>query len=1151
MKTTTIPANLRWALALFLLVPASLQAQIVSATFNAVTDVPITASSYTATGQTISFTLNYAPLPGTILTVINNRGSAAIDGTFDNLGQGAAAALSYGGTTYNFVANYHGGPSGNHLTLQWTNSRPAAWGSNVSGQLGFTGAQSNVPVVVNTSGVLAGKTVIGTAAGRSHNLALCSDGFVCAWGDNSFGQLGNSGTIGSSARVAVDTSGTLSGKTVVAVAAGAYHSLALCSDGTLVAWGQNLNGQLGKSGTSNSPVPIGVNTAGALAGKTVVAIAAGAYHNLALCSDGSVCAWGHNIFGQLGNGTTASSTVPVTVIASGALAGKTVIAVAAGAYHSLALCSDGSVYAWGANWYGNLGNNSRIDRWEPVAVDQSAGLAGKSVTALAAGGNHNLALCSDGSVVAWGNNGEGALGITGSSPRTIPVTVTPSGSLVGKTVLRIAAGADHSLAFCSDGTTVAWGYNITGALGNNTTTTSSTPVTVNLSGMPASVKLAAVFSGPYSLHSLGLVGSPIAEPIMTGSATASGTYNSPFSYNITASGSPTSFGASGLPSGLSVNTTTGLISGNPTQTGTFSATVIATNSAGSVTAPLTVTIYKAIATVTLTNLSVTYDGLPKPVTVTTNPANRPVVVTYDGGYVVPGNPGSYSAVATVNDPNYQGSGSGTLVISPAPTTLNANFTSASTVPLTTSIYYPSGATVNLSLNFAPATGSSLTIVKITGMNMIRGTFQNLAQGQSVSLAYGGTTYHFVANYFGGSGRDLVLQWADLRLVGWGYNYNGQLGNGGNATALVPASTNVSGVLAGKTVIAASAADDYSLFLCADGSVASSGGNSSGQLGTSSTTSSLVPVATDTSGCLAGKTIASVAAGSSFALALCSDSTVVGWGYNGSGQLGTGTTDDSLQPIVTATSGALTGKVVVAVSAGDSHALAACSDGSAVAWGYNVYGQLGNGSTNSSSIPVAVTTSGVLAGKTVVAVSAGSYHSLILCSDGTVFACGVNWYGQLGNNSTTASNVPVAVTTSGALSGKTVIAISAGAYHSMALCSDGTLVTWGANWYGQLGNNTTTQNLVPVAVNSFGVLPGKTVKSIGVGAYHCVAICSDGTAATWGYNSNGQLGNNSTTNSLIPVAVNNSGLSPGEIFSRAFSTSQAMHNIGIIAMPAGP
>ena len=429
-----------------------------AASYSFPTDVPVTANGYTATGSTVNFSLNFIPSTGTQLMVVNNTGLGFINGTFSNLAQGQMVPLTYGGLTYNFVANYYGG-SGNDLVLQWANTRVLGWGINAQGQLGNNGtASSLVPVAVNATGALSGKTVLGISESPYHSLALRSDGTVVAWGYGGQGQLGNGGTAQSNVPVTVNTTAgvsALAGKTVIAVSAGSYHSLALCSDGTVAAWGYNASGRLGNNSTTASNVPVAVNTTAgvsALAGKTVVAISAGGDFSLALCSDGSVVAWGYNGQGALGNNTITDSPVPVAVETSGALSGKTLSAIATGGSHNLALCSDGTMVAWGYNGDGELGNNTTTQSNVPVPVVTSGVLFGKTVVSIAAGGNQNLALCSEGTLVSWGSNSQGLLGNNSSLNSSVPVLVNMATALSGKTVVAISGGLDIPLSRSFTGT---------------------------------------------------------------------------------------------------------------------------------------------------------------------------------------------------------------------------------------------------------------------------------------------------------------------------------------------------------------------------------------------------------------------------------------------------------------------------------------------------------------------------------------------------------------------------------------------------------------------------------------------------------------------------------------------------------------------------
>ena len=200
------------------------------------------------------------------------------------------------------------------------------------------------------------------------------------------------------------------------------------------------------------------------------------------------------------------------------------------------------------------------------------------------------------------------------------------------------------------------------------------------------------------------------------------------------------------------------------------------------------------------------------------------------------------------------------------------------------------------------------------------------------------------------------------------------------------------------------------------------------------------------------------------------------------------------------------------------------------------------------MPVAVDQTGVLSGKTVIAIAVGANHSLALCSDGTVAAWGSNFAGQLGNNSSTSSLVPVLVDTTGLLSGKVATAVCAGEDHSLALCSDGTLAAWGNNTAGQFGNSSNTSSFVPAAVTQTGLLSGKTVTAIAAVRASSMAVCSDGTLAVWGLNFAGQLGTNNTTTSYVPVAAITTSLPPGDRFVGvgASSHNQTTHSLGITA-----
>ncbi|MGH7893161.1 MAG: hypothetical protein ACREQL_00750, partial [Candidatus Binatia bacterium] len=339
---------------------------------------------------------------------------------------------------------------------------------------------------------------------------------------------------------------------------------------------------------------------------------------------------------------------------------------------------------------------------------------------------------------------------------------------------------------------------------------------------------------------------------------------------------------------------------------------------------------------------------------------------------------------------------------------------------------------------------------------------------------------------------------------WGANYYGQLGDG-TATYHLTAG-DVSGLTSGVEALAAGSYHTCALMTA--GSAMCWGYNAFGQIGDGTTTTprlTAVYVIGLTSG------VAALAAGNSHTCALTSAGGVKCWGYNGSGQLGDGTTTT---PRLTPTdmSGLTSG--VVALEAGDLHTCALTSAGGVKCWGDNGNGQLGDG-TQTPRL-TAVDVSGLMSGVTAVAV--GSYHTCALTSAGGVRCWGDNTFGQLGDG-TTATPRLTAVDVSGLTSG--VTAVAAGSYHTCALTSAGGVKCWGYNGNGQLGDGTTTTPRV-TAVDVSGLTSGVT--AVAAGIYHTCALTNAGGVKCWGYNGDGELGDGTQTPALTPIDV--SGLTSG-------------------------
>jgi len=353
--------------------------------------------------------------------------------------------------------NFYGFPQSNvaatlHTVYLKNDGTVWAWGSNSNGQLG-NGTTIDRHVPAQVSG-LSGMTAI--AAGSNFTVALKNDGTVWAWGGNSNGQLGNGTT--TDIYIPAQVSG-LSGMT--AIAAGNNFTVALKNDGTIWTWGGNSNGQLGIGTTTDSYTPVLVSGS-----NSIIAIAAGYNHTVALTNIGVVWAWGGNSNGQLCNGTTTDTNIPGVVGGS-----NSVMAIAAGNAFTVALQSvqlDSRVWACGSNNNGQLGVGTTTDIYTPVQV---SGMSSAGAIGIAAGYDHAVAMKTDGTVWAWGGNSSGQLGNGTTTGSLTPVQV---GGMSGVTA--VAAGQKDTVALKIDSTVWAWGYNFYGQLGNNSTTDSYIPV---------------------------------------------------------------------------------------------------------------------------------------------------------------------------------------------------------------------------------------------------------------------------------------------------------------------------------------------------------------------------------------------------------------------------------------------------------------------------------------------------------------------------------------------------------------------------------------------------------------------------------------------------------------------------------------------------
>ena len=337
-----------------------------------------------------------------------------------------------------------------HTVAIKSNGNLWAWGWNQYGQLGYI-ATYYVPAQVGLD-----RDWASVSAGDNHTVDIKSNGSLWGWGDN------NLYAIGGTARVQYVPAQVGSSKDWAAVSASYLNTTAIKSDGSLWAWGWNQYGQLGLGDTTdrNTPTQLGTGTDWA-------AVSAGHEHRMAIKKDGSLWAWGRNGNGQLGLGDHASRDTPVQV---GLSKDWTVIAVGGNNVdeHTMAIKSDGSLWAWGSNKYGQLGFGDQNNRNLPTRVG-----AANDWAAVAASEASTMAIKKDGSLWAWGWNGNGQLGLGDHNNRNAPTRVGAANDWA-----TVSAGIKHTMAIKSDGSLWSWGFNGNGQLGLGDTTDRNAPVRV-------------------------------------------------------------------------------------------------------------------------------------------------------------------------------------------------------------------------------------------------------------------------------------------------------------------------------------------------------------------------------------------------------------------------------------------------------------------------------------------------------------------------------------------------------------------------------------------------------------------------------------------------------------------------------------------------
>jgi alpha-tubulin suppressor-like RCC1 family protein len=922
--------------------------------------------------------------------------------------------------------------------------------------------------------VVGNHSFIQVAANLTTAYALKADGTAWALGNNGNGQLGDRSTANKSSPISVHGAHSF-----IQVAAGSYTGYALKADGSVWSWGAGANGALGDftATSKSSPVSVvGNHSFVFIVGGYGSATGAAAYC-LGRKADGTVWGWGNNSEGQLGNSLTTSVSSPVSVVGN-----HSFVMIDAKGRNGIGLKSDGTLWIWGGGgFYGELANGKRggANYSSPIPI-----VTQDLFVQVCAGWYHSFGLKSDGSAWGWGNNQSGQIGDFTQTTRSNPTSVLGNHSFV-----QVRCGGQSTYALKSNGTAWAWGYNSSGRLGNRSTTNTSSPISVH--GDHSFIALYGGTNAGYGLKSNGTAwgwGVNTAGELGDNSLTSRSSPVSVVGNHSFIALAPAKSHVIGVKADGTVwawgSGIKGRLGNNNIITTSSPISVIGAHS------------FVAIGAGTNSETSMAFktDGQiwtwgPY------NLGNNIAMIDYSSPTVIDNNL-SFKEVSTGGASSYALRSDGTIYSWGQNDAGQLGY----------------GGTVDTESPAQVSSIASYVSIHVGAKHVLARGADNIARvwGQNTSGQLG--TMIDVLNYptpyalglnnpvrVHAGPQNAFIHMNNGLVWAIGYGADGALGDnitGSTTTKSIP--TLVAG---NHSFVKISAGYNGCAALKADGTCWGWGGNAQGQLGNLTATAQSSPISV-----LGNHSFIDIirAQSSSGVYGLKSDGTLWAWGNGGVGQLGRGDYVSQSSPI-----SVIGNHSFISVSTRTSHVLAVKADGSIWAWGGNSFYESGvDAFAINRSSPVSVAND-----HSFVSITMGNVHTAALKPDETSWYWGYGANGQLGDNSTNSKSYPYQGATSG---NHRFVQLATYLSTSFGLKSNGTVWSFGSGSSGILGNNTSG-----TAVSSpVSVVGNHSFISISVGV-NAMALKADGTAWGWGYNGTGAtslIGNMSATNTSSPVSV---------------------------------
>ena len=950
--------------------------------------------------------------------------------------------------------------------------------------------------------------------GNGFSFVIEADGSVYAFGRNDYGQLGDGTLTERWSAVNITDKFTLDpGERIIVIKGGYNHSIALSNHGNVFTFGSNAYGQLGKCALDYSSLPMDITSRLSLnPGETIVAVAANTYYSIALSSDGNLYAWGYNQYGQFGIGTTGIADCIPQIISGYLLLeeGEDIIAFAAGDNHLVVLTSMNRVLSSGQNLYGQLGNNSTTD--SDSFVDISAAIALEpedNLAGVSAGSRFSLVYTESGRVFVWGANDHSQLG-TGESTSVshlTPYEITANFNLQsGETFIKILTDYHSAHALTTNQRFFVWGYDGNCCLGLGDCINQPLP-TLNEPDY--------ILEDNEYIVGIGRNREVIYVITSHGRVYSAGReLHGSLGYEVEGDFAPDFGLIPGLGTFLPTDSTSIVFNSvldlpEPEREG---HTFLGWYSDSLFLVPFTEVTMPAYDF----NLYARWEINQYTISFTENGGSDVDDITQDYGTLV-------------TEPTSPTRTAFTFIGWYADEELTIPYT-FSTMPAENITLYAKWTDIPYTISFVENGGSEVEDIVANYGESVSEPAEPTRTGYTFIDWYADseltTVYVFTTMPLGG--RTVYAKWEineyTLKFIK-------------NVEYLDPQFAD--GV-------------SHSLLLTTDGRLYAVGSNAYGQLGDGTLVAKTTKI--DITGLLGlgeTETISKIAVANASSYVLTSTGRLLVAGYNNSGQLGTGDkTNRSSFTDITENFTLDSGETITDIACGGETAFVTTSAGRIFGFGSNAYGSVGDGTSGTDrTLPVDITGNFSLgSGETITALQIGVQHAYALTSADRLFSWGRNDYGQVGIGTTVNQLLPVDITANFPLDTEDeIVMVAAGFYHGYALSEAGRVFSWGYNYYGMLGINYggsgSNRSLPTEITNAFYLESDDKIIYVTASEYNGQAISSSGRIYSWGYGSYSVNANGLTTVQYAPYEITaNFKLFNGESLLSISGYGHSMHAI---------